>query len=167
MGRRRETRRGKPSKRAHGVVPRPLPGPGRGHGKASGPTVLGGSRNVVVNGWYADSDLGRLLKLSRERFLEKAKHKAANELVDELVAKAASDVDIERVAAMILAVVDQTDGIRELNRQISAIPGAVIAEKDASNESPTVTAADQEDRSYRPQDRETRCALSDLRSMRV
>ncbi len=84
-----------------------------------------------LTGEYADSDLGRLLKLSRERFLEKAKHKAANELVDELVAKAASDVDIERVAAMILAIVDQTDEIRELNRQISAIPGAVIAEKES------------------------------------
>jgi len=46
-------------------------------------------------------------------------------------AKAASDAEIERAAAMILAVIDKADDIRELDRQISAIPGAVIAEKES------------------------------------
>ncbi|GAF79145.1 unnamed protein product [marine sediment metagenome] len=82
-------------------------------------------------GEYDDSDLGRLLKLSRDRFLLHAKHKASSDLMEGIAAKAASDAEIERAAAMILAVIDEADDIRELDRQIASIPGAVIAEKEA------------------------------------
>jgi thioredoxin-like negative regulator of GroEL len=67
------------------------------------------------------------LKLSRDRFEKRVKHKAANALLEEIAAKAASDAGIERAAAMILAVIDKADEIRELNRQIAAIPGSVVA----------------------------------------
>jgi hypothetical protein len=92
-----------------------------------GQTVSAVDAMLWITGEHADSDFGRLLKLSRDRFEKRVKHKAANALLEEIAAKAASDAEIERAAAMILAVIDKADEIRELNRQIAAIPGSVVA----------------------------------------
>jgi hypothetical protein len=93
-------------------------------------TVSAAAAMLWFTGEYADSDLGRLLRLSRNRFREQIRLKAANDRLEDIAAKSVSDAEVERAAAMILAVIDQADAIRELERQISAIPGAVIAEKE-------------------------------------
>jgi hypothetical protein len=69
--------------------------------KLPGQTVSAVAAMLWFTGEYADSDLGRLLKLSRDRLLKQAQHKAATELMEGFAAKAASDAEIERAAAMI------------------------------------------------------------------
>jgi hypothetical protein len=97
-----------------------------------GQTTSAVAAMLWFTGEYSDSDLGQLLKLSRDRFLQKAKLKLANDRVHEIAAKAGSDAEVERAAEMILAVIDDAEEIRKLERKIAAIPGAAVADEDGS-----------------------------------
>jgi hypothetical protein len=75
------------------------------------------------------SDLGRLAKLSRERFDKKIRHAAALKVLDERAA--ANDADFF-TADRIIAIDEMNGEIRGLERRMAAIPDAVVAEKESA-----------------------------------
>jgi transcriptional regulator with XRE-family HTH domain len=80
------------------------------------------------------SDLGRLARLSRERFEKQVRHFAALDVVDALVERAGEDEKRQQVAAdQIFRVIDSADEVRELNLRIEAIPGAVVKDESGHN----------------------------------
>jgi transcriptional regulator with XRE-family HTH domain len=71
--------------------------------------------------------LGKLLKLSRERFDKQIRHSVALEFLERL----AADKPEEFTADEVLSVADKADEIRELDARITEIPGAVVGGGDA------------------------------------
>ncbi len=68
------------------------------------------------------SDLGRLAMLSRRRFQRQIHHQAAVAFLDKLAEENPEEFTADRV----LSVADELDELREVNRQIREIPGAVV-----------------------------------------
>jgi transcriptional regulator with XRE-family HTH domain len=74
------------------------------------------------HGAQTKSDAGRLVKLSRQRFDKQAWHSAALGILEDLAAKNPEQVTADRITG----IADLADEVRELDRQIAAIPGAVL-----------------------------------------
>jgi transcriptional regulator with XRE-family HTH domain len=75
------------------------------------------------------SDLGRLAKLSRQRFDKQRSHAVALKVLDERAA--ANDAEFF-TADRIIAVADIAGEIKELESRIAAIPGAVVVQKESA-----------------------------------
>lgn len=76
------------------------------------------------------SDIGRLGKLSRELFKSRLRHSVRLEILDGLMSDIspdqASDDQLEQASELISRLIDKADEVRDLERQISRIPGAVL-----------------------------------------
>ncbi len=67
------------------------------------------------------------MKLSRERFDKQIRHSVALEYLERLAAEKPDEFTADRVTA----VADDYNEIQELEREISAIPGAVIEKNES------------------------------------